>query len=432
MKQNFVNTYLFEKNRQKLIRRLPVLSVAFFVSNDEMPRTADQIFPFRQNSDLFYLTGIEQPRTVLCICPDYPDFHFHEILIIEKTTELHQTWHGGGLSLEKASEVSGIKNVFWLEDFEKILNDLMQHARHVYLPFHETTRSFDEIPLRDARFTEKIKELYPLHHYERLNPLMAELRQIKEPEELDLIRKAIEITHITFDNLIKFINPSFPEYILEAEIIAGFIRNGSSGHAFIPIIASGKNSCVLHYNSNNSICKNGDVLLIDFGAEYSYYNADITRTIPVNGIFTRRQGEIYQAVLRLHDKALILMKKGTTIDKINLDMVPYFEEEMIGLHLLSKGDIKDQNPEKPVYKNFFMHGISHYLGIDVHDSGLKTDILMPGMVITCEPGIYIRDEGIGIRLEDDILITENGNLNLTGSIPIQPDEIEELMARSKK
>ena len=429
MRYTPINNYLFAKNRQKLSRRLPIYSVAIVVSNDEMPRTADQNYSFRQNSDLFYLSGIEQPKTILCLCPDFADHHYHEILFIEKPTEYQQTWVGNKLNIEQASLISGIKNVQWIEDFDKTLNELMQHARHTYLSFHENARSFDEVPLRDARYTEKIKNLYPLHHYERLSPIMADLREIKEEEEIALIKQAIDITAKAFNNTLAILKPGLKEYKIEAEIIAEFLSNGSSGHAFEPIVASGKNACILHYSFNNSVCCNGDLLLIDFGAEYANYNADVTRTIPVNGTFSKRQRDVYMSVLHLHDVALSLYKPGTTIEKINQQLVPFFEEEMIKLGLLTKNEIANQDPEKPTYKKYFMHGIGHFLGLDVHDVGQKQDIIMPGMVITCEPGLYIREEGIGIRLENDILITEKGIINLTESIPIQPDEIEELMVR---
>ncbi len=432
MRHESINSYLFEKNRQKLKRRLPLLSVAVLVSNDEMPRSGDQFYAYRQNSDLFYLSGIEQPKTILCICPDYPDYHYHEILFIEKVTEYYQTWYGNKLSHEQATEISGIKNIYWLDDFEKVLNELMQHARHVFLSFHENARTFDEVPLRDARFTEKIKGLFPLHHYERLGPLIAELRQIKEPEEIQLIENAGKIAGKAFQKIIEILKPGIREYNIEAEIISGFINNGSSGHAFMPIVASGKNACVLHYNANDDICKDGDLVLVDFGAEYGNYNSDITRTFPVNGRFNKRQRQIYEAVLRIYNRVAPLIIPGTTIEKLNIDAIIFFEEELVGLGVINKKDISKQDPEKPVFKNYFMHGMSHFLGIDVHDVGNKTDVLMPGMVVTCEPGIYIHEEGIGVRLENDFLLTSKGNLNLTSHIPIEPDAIEDLMAKVSK
>ncbi len=431
MRYKTINKYLFEKNRQKLCRLLPGHSIAIIVSNDEMPRTADQFFPFRQNSDLFYLTGIEQPKTILVLAPDYNNHSINEMLFIEKPTEHQLVWNGNMLTIEDAQKISGINSLFWLDEFENSLNDLMHTAKNIYLSFHENSRSFDEVPLRDFRYTEKIKGLFPLHHFERLAPLMAEIREVKEAEEIELIRKAISISKLAFDKIIASLRPGIFESEIEAEIIAEFIRNQSSGHAFLPIVASGSNACVLHYSANNSKCNSGDLVLVDYGAEYANYNADITRTFPVNGSFSKRQREVYNSVLKLHDIAVTLMKPGVTIDKINQQIIPYFEEELIKLKLLTKEVIAKQETDKPAYKKYFMHGISHFLGLDVHDVGSKQDELVPGMVITCEPGIYIREEGIGIRLENDILITKNGNENLSISIPMQADEIEELIARSK-
>jgi Xaa-Pro aminopeptidase len=429
MRYKPINPFLFEKNRQKLSRRLPSLSLAIVFSSDEMPRTADQFYPYRQNSDLFYLSGIEQPKTILCICPDFADHHYHEILFIEKPTEYSLTWHGNKIEKEKASEISGIKNIMWLDDFEHVLNEVMQHAKHVYLTYHEKARTFDEIPLRDTRYLEKIRNLYPLHHYERLSPFMSELREVKEPEETDLIKKSTEITANALKKIIQVLTPGIKECEIEAEIISEFLRGGAGGHAFLPIIASGINACVLHYSLNSGVCNDGDMVLIDFGAEYANYNADITRTFPVNGKFTRRQREIYMAVHRLYEKAIHFIKPGNTIEKINQSMVPFFEEEMIKLNLLSQTEIKNQDPENPVYKKYFMHGVSHYLGLDVHDVGNKADMLLPGMVVTCEPALYIREESIGIRLENDVLVTEKGNINLTSQIPMHPDEIEDMLAK---
>jgi Xaa-Pro aminopeptidase len=430
MRYKKINNYLFEKNRQKLSRRLPILSLAIIISNDEMPRTADQFFPFRQNSNLFYFSGIEQPRTILCLCPDYHDYRFHEILFIEKPTELHQTWFGKQLGKEQATELSGIKSVYWLENFEPVLSEFMKHAKHVFVALHEENRSFDEVPLREFRFVQKIKDLYPLHQYQQLSPIVNELRQIKEPEEIVQIKSVVAITEKTFFKIIGIVKPGITEYEIEAEIIAEFIRNNASGYAFQPIVASGENACILHYTENKDICNENELVLIDFGAEFANYNADVTRTLPVSGTFSKRQRDVYMAVLRLHDKAASLIKPGTTIEKINQELAPQFEEEMISLGLLARSDIEKQDTEKPLFKKYFMHGVSHYLGLDVHDMGNKTDILMPGMVVTCEPGLYIQEEKLGIRLENDILITEHGNINLTAGIPIQPDDIEKLMAKN--
>jgi len=430
MRYKKINNYFFEKNRQKLSRRLTNLSLAILFSNDEMPRTADQFFPYRQNSNLFYLSGIEQPRTILCLCPDYPNYRYHEILFIEKPSERHQTWYGNQLNKEQVTELSGIKSVFWLENFEQLLSELMKHAKHIFVSLQDENRSFDDVQQREFRFIKKIKNFYPLHQYQYLNPVINELRQIKEPEEIDQIKNAIEITEKTFYKIARIIKSGIHEFDIEAEIISEFIRNGASGHAFQPIVGSGKNACILHYTENKDVCNSNDLILIDFGAELANYNADVTRVLPVSGFFTKRQRDVYQAVLRLHDKAISLLKPGTTIEKINQELVSHFEKEMIYLGLLSRIEIDNQDPEKPLYKKYFMHGISHYLGLDVHDAGSKTEILMPGMIVTCEPGLYIQEENLGIRLENDILITEHGNINLTESIPIRPDDIEKLLVKN--
>ena len=422
-----LNNFLFEKNRQKLKRRLPILSVAMVFSNDEMVRTADQFYPYRQNSDFFYLTGIEQSKSILCLCPDHPDYRYHEILFIERPTEYQQTWYGYKINFEEASKISGIKFIYWLEDFEKILIELMHHARNVYLALHENLKTIDELPLRDIRYAEKIKNLFPLHHYERLSPLMAELRKIKEPEEIELIQTAGNITEKTFRKIAGLIKPGIYEFDIEAEIISEFIHNRSSGHAFLPIIASGKNACVLHYNANKDICNDGELVLIDIGAEYHNYNSDITRTFPVNGKFSKRQNQIYNAVLKIYEKTISMIKPGISIEKLNTDLIPFIEEQLIQIGLINMNDVVNQDPEKPVFRNFFMHSISHFLGIDVHDAGNKNDILMSGMILTCEPGIYVRDEEIGIRIENDILVTSSGCLNLNKDIPLRPEHIEEMM-----
>jgi Xaa-Pro aminopeptidase len=429
MKYKEINNYLFEKNRQKLSRRLPIYSLAIINSNDEMPRSGDQFFPFRQNSDLFYLTGIEQPKSILCLCPEHPDVHYREVLFLEKSNPHYETWTGHKLTIEEASNISGIKNIYWLDEFETVLNDLMNYAKHVYLSYHDKSRTFDEVPLRDARFTEKLKNLYPLHAYEQLNPIMADLRLVKEPEELELIKKAINITHSAFQNILKSVKPGIKEYEIEAGIIHDFLKSGSSGHAFQPIVASGKNACVLHYVDNNSVCTDGDLVLIDFGAEYANYNADCTRTIPINGKFSPRQKEIYNAVLKLLNLGVKMVKPGLTIEKLHQDISEIAEQEMIKLGLFTVEEKQNQDPEKPLRRKYFMHGISHYLGIDVHDVGNRSDILMPGMIITWEPGMYIAEEGIGIRLENDLLVTEKGAVNLMAQYPVEPDEIEKLMSK---
>jgi Xaa-Pro aminopeptidase len=396
-----------------------------------MPRTADQYYPYRQNSNFFYLSGIEQAKSILCICPDYPDAHYREILFLDKSTYHNDTWTGRKLTIEEAVLISGIKNIYWLDDFENILSDLMHHCRHVFMNYYDHARSFDEIPLRDARFIEKLKSFYPLHIYEQLNLIMADLRMIKEPEEVETIKTAISITKQAFDKIVQEVHPGIKEYEIEALIIHEFLKNNSSGHAFHPIVASGKNACILHYTKNDEPCNDGELVLIDFGAEYANYNADCTRTLPINGKFSKRQLEVYKTVLSLLNKGTEMIKPGKTIENLHQEMSIFSEQEMIKLGLFTKQDVQNQNPETPLRKKYFMHGISHYLGLDVHDVGNKTDIMMPGMIITWEPGLYIPEENIGIRLENDVLLTEKGMINLTADIPVEPDEIEKLMKKVK-
>jgi len=427
MRNHFNGSHLFEKNRQKLTRRLPAHSLLIVNSNDEMPRTADQYYPYRQHSDLIYLTGIHQPKSILCICPGSPDKQLREVLFIEKTNEQYNIWTGQKMDKEEATAISGIKNVQWLEEFERLLPSMMKYALHVYLGCHEENRTFDEVPLRDARFAKWMLEQYPLHKYERLNFLMAEMRQIKESEEIEFILQAINISSDAFKKIAKAIKPGIYEYEAEALFGYEFVMSGAEGHAFQPIVASGKNACVLHYSSNNELIGDGSLVLLDFGAEWGAYNADITRTIPANGKFSKRQTQVYEAVLRLLKLAPQLIKAGKSISAIHTEFIEFAEKEMIQLGLFSENEKANQDPEKPLYRKYFMHGISHFLGLDVHDVGQKTDILMPGMVITWEPGIYITEEQLGIRLENDILITDNGIVNLSELIPIEINDIEALM-----
>lgn len=394
-----------------------------------MPRTGDQYFPFKQNPDLFYLTGIEQPKSMLCLCPNNPDATLREILFLEKSNEHYQTWTGSKLSSEMATEISGIKNIVWLDSLEQTLNKILKYARHIYLPLHEADRTHDEVPTRDLRFAQYLREQYPVHSFEMLNPLLIELRTIKEPEEIELIKHACNITASAFIEVIKILKPNIYEYEIEANLTYQFLNRQATGHAFHPIVASGKNACVLHYANNNCICNNNELLLIDFGAEYKNYNADVTRVLPINGKFNNRQLQVYNAVLRLVKLAPKLIKATRTIEEIHLELCKEAEKEMIGLGLFTNDDVLKQNPEKPIFKKYFMHGVSHYLGLDVHDVGNKTDTLMPGNIITWEPGIYIPDENIGIRLENDILVTDSGIINLTAQIPIEVDDIENIMTQ---
>jgi Xaa-Pro aminopeptidase len=418
---------LFIENRKNLTNNLLPESIAVFHSNDIMPTNADGTMPFKQNSDFFYLTGIDQEESILIICPDARDKRMREILFIKETNEHIATWEGHKLTKQEAEEISGIHTIYWLSEFEKILTLLVFESENIYLNTNEHTRAVVEVETRDARFIKYCKEKFPLHNYKRLAPIMHRLRAVKSTWEIFLIKKACQITEKGFRRVLNFIKPGVWEYEIEAELSHEFLRNRSRGFAYTPIIASGKNACVLHYTENNQQCKDGEVILLDAAAEYANYASDLTRCVPVNGRFTQRQKDVYNAVLRVMRAAKIMLVKGNNWDKYHKEVGKMMESELIGLGLLQKHEVEKQDPDFPLYKKYFMHGTSHFLGLDVHDVGSKHHIFEAGMVFTCEPGIYIPEEGLGIRLENDILITEDGNIDLMEHIPIEAEEIEEIM-----
>ncbi|KOY85177.1 X-Pro aminopeptidase [bacterium 336/3] len=418
---------LFIENRRTVANALFPESVAVFHSNDIMPTSADGTMPFKQSSDLFYLTGADQEETILIICPDARDKKMREILFIKETNEHIATWEGHKLTKQEAHEVSGIQTIYWLSEFEKVFALLAFESENIYLNTNEHTRAVVEVETRDARFIKYCKEKFPLHNYKRLAPIMHRLRAVKSTWEIFLMKKACQITEKGFRRLLNFIKPNVWEYEIEAELSHEFLRNRSRGFAYTPIIASGKNACVLHYIENNQQCKEGDVILLDVAAEYANYASDLTRCVPVSGRFTQRQKDVYNAVLRVMKAAKIMLVKGNNWDKYHKEVGKMMESELIGLGLLHKHEVEKQNPDYPLYKKYFMHGTSHFLGLDVHDVGSKYHTFEAGMVFTCEPGIYIPEEGLGIRLENDILITEDGNIDLMENIPIEADEIETLM-----
>ncbi|MCU0437974.1 MAG: aminopeptidase P family protein [Raineya sp.] len=418
---------LFIENRRNLANALFPESIAVFHSNDIMPTNADGTMAFKQNSDLFYLTGADQEETILIICPDARDKKMREILFVKETNEHIATWEGHKLTKQEAQEVSGIQTVYWLSEFEKVFALLAFESENIYLNTNEHTRAVVEVETRDARFIKYCKEKFPLHNYKRLAPIMHRLRAIKSTWEIFLMKKACQITEKGFRRLLNFVKPGVWEYEIEAELSHEFLRNRSRGFAYTPIIASGKNACVLHYIENNQQCKDGDVILLDVAAEYANYASDLTRCVPVSGRFTQRQKDVYNAVLRVMKAAKIMLVKGNNWDKYHKEVGKMMESELIGLGLLQKHEVEKQNPDYPLYKKYFMHGTSHFLGLDVHDVGSKYHIFEAGMVFTCEPGIYIPEEGLGIRLENDILITEDGNIDLMENIPIEAEEIEDLM-----
>jgi len=421
---------MYIRNRDKLIKMLKPGSLAIVNSNDEMPRSGDQTFVFRQNSDMFYLTGLDQEKCILTLCPDHPVETMREILFTVKTSDLMVTWNGYKYTLNQVREVSGIQNVKWLDDFEITLRDLMSRVQVVYLNQNEYPKFITEVPLRDARFAEKLRQEFPVHSYERLAPFITELRTLKEPEEIAQIQRACNLTNDGFRRVLKFVKPGVMEYEVEAEFTHEFIRQGGQGHAYSPIIASGSSACILHYNSNDNMCNDGELLLMDVGAEYGNYAADMTRTIPVNGKFTPRQRQVYDAVLRILKMATSMLKPGTTNEKWHAEVCKLMEKELVGLGLINKEDLRNQTAESPAFFRYYMHGTGHFLGLDVHDVGSRQVVFESGMVMTCEPAIYIPEEGIGIRLENDIMIAEEP-INLMAAIPVEPDEIERLMRETR-
>ncbi|WP_367328724.1 aminopeptidase P N-terminal domain-containing protein [Lentimicrobium sp.] len=428
MRYKSIDPDLFRKNREKLEKKLKPNALAVIHANDEMPRNGDQCFVYRQNSDLFYLTGLDQEKCILTLFPNHPVEAMREIVFTVRTNDRMVTWYGHKYTLEQVTEISGVKNVRWLDDFEDTFRDLMARAEFVYLNQNENPRFTTEVPSRDLRFMQQLRHDYPLHAFERLAPLLTDLRMVKEPEEIEMINRACEITGDAFGRVLNFVKPGVLEYEVEAEITHEFLRNGASGHAYPPIIASGVNNCILHYNQNDQVCKDGDLLLLDFGAEYGNYAGDCSRTIPVNGKFSPRQRQVYEAVLRVLRKASRMLVPGTTIDKYHSEICKIVESELIGLGLFSREDVEKQDPENPLFFKYYMHGTSHFMGLDVHDVGSKQHPLRKGMVLSCEPAIYIPEEGFGIRLENDILVDEEP-VDLMAHIPIEPDDIEALMAR---
>jgi Xaa-Pro aminopeptidase len=425
-----VNPELFAQNRKRLAAQLRPQSIAVFNSSDLMPTSADGSHCFVQHTDLFYLCGIDQADTILVIFPEAVEEKHREVLFVKRTDEKIAVWEGRQHSREAAGRVSDIATVYWTDEFESVFRPLVYQAETVYLNTNEHLRADVSVETRDRRFIDWCRTTFPLHCYARLAPLMHHLRAIKSETEIDLIRQAVTITAKAFLRILTFLKPGVWEFEVEAEVVYEFLKNRSRGSAFEPIVAAGANACVLHYVKNDGQCKNGDLLLLDFGAEYAHYAADVTRTLPVNGRYSSRQRQIYDAVLRIQRAAMDMLEPGNTIDAYHKAIGKRVESELVQLGLLKKTDLKNQDKKNPLYKKYFMHGVSHHLGLDVHDYGDRFRPFEAGMVLTCEPGIYVPDEGIGIRLENDILITGNGPVDLTADIPIEADEIETLMQQS--
>ncbi len=427
---SLIDKQLFVQNRINFAKALEENTLAIFNANDLMPTNADGTMPFRQNSDLFYLTGVDQEETMLLIYPDAPEDKFKEILFLRETSEEIALWEGEKLTKAQAREVTGIQEIRWLDEFYTTLHTLASCCDGFYLNTNEHYRAEIKVESRDARFINWCKKMYPLHTYHRAAPIMQQLRAVKSQIEIDLIQEACNITEKGLRRILSFVKPGVMEYEIEAEYSHEFLKNRSRGFAYAPIIASGKNACVLHYIENAQPCKEGDLLLMDVGAEYANYAADMTRTIPVSGKFTARQRQVYQAVRRVMLQAIDILKVGNIWNEYHEAVGEFMTKELVDIGLLTMDEVNNQSKEKPAYKKYFMHGTSHHLGLDVHDLGDRYRRFTAGMVFTCEPGIYIREENIGIRLENDILITKSGNEDLMKNIPIELEEIEELMNQS--
>lgn len=429
MKYLPLNPDIFIQNRKRFTSKLPKDSIAIFNSNDELPMNGDALHKFKQNSDLYWLTGIEQEDTMLVIFPDNPDKKYREVLVIVRPNAMKEKWDGHRLRINEAQSISGIETVIYLDSLDSMLQPWIHLAEHIYLNSNENDRKANTIAVRDYRYAQQMRQLYPLHNFRRSAPILKELRAVKTAEEIEVMQKAIDITDITFRRLLQFIEPGVMEYEIHAEILHSFLSQRATGEAYGSIIASGDRARVLHYVENSRECKAGELILMDFGAEYGYYAADLTRTVPVTGRFTRRQKTVYNACLHLHRYAASILKPGISIvdytEKVGDEATVVFQK----IGLLRKSDIKNEDPGDRAYRKYLYHGISHHLGIDVHDLGTRTEPIKAGMVFTVEPGIYIEQEQMGIRIENNFWITKNGNKDLMKNIPIEVEEIEALMKR---
>jgi Xaa-Pro aminopeptidase len=427
MKYLPLNPQIFKQNRQRFIKEMQPASIAIFVSNDEFPSNGDAIYTFKQNSDLYWLTGIVQEDTLLVLFPDHPDPKYREVLVLVRPNELKEKWDGKRLRANEGKNISGIDTVIWLDSSDALIQVWIHLAKNIYLDTNENDRKSSLLQTREYRYVEETRKRYPLHQYFRAATILKELRAVKTPEEVEVIQHAIDITANAFRRVMKFLRPGVFEYEVEAEIQHSFLSQRATGPAYGSILASGENACTLHYISNNAECRDGDLMLMDFGADYGGYNADLTRTIPVNGKFSKRQKQVYNACLHLHQYAKSLLKPGITINAYHILVGKEADIVFQKIGLLSKSDVKNSSPENPAYWKYLYHGISHHLGIDVHDLGSRTEPLRAGMVLTIEPGIYIQEEKMGVRIENNVWLTKNGNKDLMKDIPITTDEIEAFM-----
>ena len=428
MKYHQINNSLFIKNREKFATQMKPNAIAVFNSNDIYPISADSTMPFAQHRDIFYLSGVDQEESILLLFPDAPYENQREILFLKETNDHIAVWEGEKLTKERALQVSGIPTVYWLQDFHKILKELMSYADTIYINTNEHYRASVETQTREDRFIKWWKETYPAHQVAKSNPILQRLRSVKESEEIDLIQHACNITEKGFRRLLSFVEPNVTEYEIEAELIHEFVRNRSKGFAYTPIIASGNNANVLHYIENNQQCKAGDLILLDVAAEYANYSSDMSRTIPASGKYTQRQKQVYNAVLRVKNEATKMLMPGTLWKQYHIEVGKIMTSELLGLGLLDKADVQNEDPEWPAYKKYYMHGTSHHMGLDTHDYGLLHEPMQANMVFTVEPGIYIPAEGFGIRLEDNVVVQKSGEpFNLMKNIPIEVEEIESIM-----
>jgi Xaa-Pro aminopeptidase len=427
MKHLPINPQLFINNRERFVKEMKPLSIAIFNSNDEVPSNGDALYRFKQNSDLYWLTGIDQEDSMLIFFPDNPDEKYREVLVLVRPNELKEKWDGKRLRAHEATTISGIKTVVWLDSLEGLLQPWIHLVDNIYLNTNENDRKSSRLETRDYRYIKQMKEKYPLHHYERSAKILKRLRAVKTPEEIEVIKQAISVTDGAFRRLLDFIHPGVMEYEIEAAIVHEFLRNRCNGVAYDSIVASGDRARSLHYVTNDQECKDGELVLMDFGANYGGYNADLTRTVPVNGKFTDRQKEVYNACLTLHNFAKSLLKPGISITDYTEKVGEEATRQFIKIGLLTEADVKNEDKENRAYRKFLYHGISHHLGVDVHDLGTRVEPIQPGMVFTVEPGIYIEEEQMGIRIENNVWITETGNIDLMKDIPITVEEIEYLM-----
>lgn len=428
MKYQTIDAALFKLNRKNFMSQMEDGTLAVFNSNDIFPISADSTMPFQQHRDILFLSGVDQEESILVLFPNAKNPNQREVLFLKETSELIAIWEGEKLDKNRALEVSGIASVHWLKDFQTVFKQMMAEASGIYLNTNEHLRANTEVETREDRFIKNVKQDYPTHQVHKSAPILHRLRSVKHPIEINLMQKACDITKAGIYRLLKFIKPGVWEHHIEAELAHEFLMNSSRGFAYTPIIASGKNACVLHYIENNKECFDGDVILLDVGAEYANYASDLTRCIPVSGRFTARQKEVYNAVLHVKNEAEKLLVPGTMMADYHKQVGLLMEEQLVKLKLISLSDIKSQNPDWPAYKKYFMHGTSHFIGLDTHDVGLWNEPIKSGMAFTCEPGIYIPEENLGIRLEDDLVVQEKGApLNLMSEIPLAADEIEDLM-----